>query len=118
MKNYRKLISTLGVIILFISLTFVGCTSADGTSDISGQETEGDSTSSTNSEETAAIMSITSNTFRMVSAIRATSNTSIIVEQQFRGNCCVGEKYALQVRPVKSRAEHVREPPALSGDIL
>ena len=34
-------------------MTFVGCTSADGTSDISGQETEGDSTSSTNSEETA-----------------------------------------------------------------
>ena len=25
MKNYRKLISILGVTILFISLTFVGC---------------------------------------------------------------------------------------------
>lgn len=54
MKNYRKkLISILGGTILFISVTFIGCTSADGTSDISSQETERNSTSSTNSKETA-----------------------------------------------------------------
>ena len=51
MRNDKKIKTILGMALLFLSLTFVGCTSISGTSGVSGQETEKDSTSMNKEED-------------------------------------------------------------------